>query len=83
MLHNWLYSVVPKFPVREVGSITEQTGIYLVGYCRQCRQAFTVRLLDSSSYSDLILTDLNIPTDCPGLPPNLPYNSLERPTEAN
>lgn len=54
--HNWLYSVVPLFP--ENGA---HGGIYLAGYCKQCRNAFTVRLQEDYAIGFLQMRKLDIP----------------------
>lgn len=50
--HKWLYSVVPRFP---------EGGIYLAGFCPQCRNAFTVRLQEDDTVGFIQLRKLDVP----------------------
>lgn len=60
--HNWLYSVVPLFPEIVDTVIKEHGGIYLAGYCKDCRNAFTVSLKTSTTWGHVIMDKLDIPT---------------------
>ena len=55
--HNWLYSVVPQFPVEG----WDIAGIYLVGYCKQCRNYFTARLVIDANTNFVAINKLDIP----------------------
>ncbi len=56
--HNWLYSVVPLFPIQGA----DFTGApYLSGYCKQCRNYFTARLGVSEEIDEVYIEKLNIP----------------------
>lgn len=52
--HNWLYSVVPIF--------STESGIYLAGYCKDCRNGFTVRMLHTNTIGHVLIYKLGIPT---------------------
>jgi len=54
--HNWLYSVVPA----SVGGST-LLHPYLAGYCRNCDQAFSVRI--PSDVNGLRVSKMSIPKD--------------------
>jgi hypothetical protein len=54
--HNWLYSVVPQFPDDTVFS-----GIYLAGYCKQCRSGFTVKMKADVGVGRVVMDKLDIP----------------------
>jgi len=59
--HNWLYSVVPLFPIYTLLD-SSSGGIYLAGYCKDCRTAFTVRLPEQATPMEITLTSrLDIP----------------------
>jgi len=58
--HNWLYSVVPLFPFADTFEPTTG-GIYLAGYCKQCRNAFTVRLQETKTVGHVLIDKLDIP----------------------
>ena len=47
--HNWLYSVVPNFPDPS-SNLTNTSGIFLVGYCKNCNKTFTKRLSLNYNY---------------------------------
>jgi hypothetical protein len=55
--HNWLYSVVPLFP-----SGIFPGGIYLAGFCKQCRNGFTVRMKETDTPGHVLIDKLDIPT---------------------
>lgn len=55
--HNWLYSVVPLFPE----PLGIAGGIYLAGYCKNCRSGFTVKMKVSQSIGHILIDKLDIP----------------------
>lgn len=60
--HNWLYSVVPArmSTTNFVGQYqtVPEVSIYLAGYCRNCRKAFSVPIPFGADYQE---TQLSIP----------------------
>lgn len=63
--HQWLYSVVPARAGLLVDpNFQSEIGIYLAGYCRVCRRAFSSPIPFGSNY---IETQLDVPkTGCVG-----------------
>jgi hypothetical protein len=77
-LHNWLYSVLPITPSYTV-KVGDENSYYnvpndwfvLSGYCKNCNNAFSVRVPVSGS-GELMMTNVGIPkTGC--VPPNSPF----------
>jgi hypothetical protein len=61
--HNWLYSVVPAKQATyqwkdDNGISVGEIGIYLAGYCRTCRHAFSAPIPFGDNYEE---TELNVP----------------------
>ena len=59
--HNWLYSVVPDFPIEDNFGGFIGGGIFLVGYCKQCNNYFTARLNLDGVPNFVAIEKLDIP----------------------